>query len=223
MMKKVNFDDYSSNYNEIMQQQHAKYGDIEYYSEYKVRILKDLLESQKSLKILEFGCGIGRNLKYIQKYLPNADVYAYDISEESLAIAKKENKNVTILNNPSEKEAYFDVIFIAGVYHHIATHLRDEVTKTIQRLLKYAGKVIIFEHNPYNPVTRHMVNTCEFDKDAVLLTKKDLVKIFIKNGFKYQEGKYSLFVPPKLSKFDFIEKYISWIPLGGQYYIVMFK
>ncbi len=60
--------------------------------------------------------------------------------------------------------------------------------------------MIIFEHNPYNPITRFMVNTCEFDKDAVLLTRKELIKIFINNGFSLIKGKYCLFFPPRLLK-----------------------
>ncbi len=39
-------------------------------------------------------------------------------------------------------------------------------------VLKKKGRVYIFEHNPYNPVTRYLVATCEFDRDAVLFKKK---------------------------------------------------
>jgi hypothetical protein len=38
--------------------------------------------------------------------------------------------------------------------------------------LKEDGHFIIFEHNPINPVTRHLVKNCPFDADAVLLSTK---------------------------------------------------
>ncbi len=126
-MKTVNFDNYSDSYNEIMWRQHKIFGDIEYYSRYKILILKNILGTDK-IKILEFGCGIGRNLKYIREYFSDSVIYAYDISEKSIAIAKKENPGVHFIIKKEDllkKESYFDAIFIAGVYHHIAPHLRD--------------------------------------------------------------------------------------------------
>lgn len=225
-MQKVNFDKYSNKYNEIMQQQHSKFGDISYYSEYKINILKSLFKDDvDEMKILEYGCGVGRNLPYIKNKFPTALIYGYDISQESIEIAKIGNPTVTIMSEDLilSEESFFDIIFIAGVYHHIAPNLRDSVTQNIFRLLKNHGRIVFFEHNPYNPFTRHMVNTCEFDEDAVLLSKKDAVALFAKNGFKFYKSKYTLFVPPKLKSISFIEKFIYWLPLGGQYYVVFYK
>ena len=93
-MKKVNFDNYANNYDQILQEQHKSFGEISYYSEHKVKILTRFFSSNKSMNILEYGCGIGRNLKYLKKYFPNSSLYATDISKESLSIAKKEYVDV---------------------------------------------------------------------------------------------------------------------------------
>ena len=221
MKNKVNFDEYSNEYNEIMEKQHSKFGEISYYSEYKVKILKNLFPNNKKLNILEYGCGIGRNLSYLEDTFKDSTIYGFDISDESLNIAKKENPNVKIITESifHKYEKTFDLIFIAGVYHHISPSLRDEVTSKVKKLLKDDANLVIFEHNPYNPLTRHMVNTCEFDADAVLLSRRELIKLFENNNFKYVLSKYTLFIPPKLKKINFIEKYIYWLPLGGQYYV----
>ena len=39
-------------------------------------------------------------------------------------------------------------------------------------MLKNDGQLIIFEHNPLNPITRKIVKECEYDEDAILLTPK---------------------------------------------------
>jgi len=224
MNKKVDFNKYSDEYISIMNEQHAKYGDIEYYSEQKAGITFKIFANEVD-SILEFGCGIGRNLASIKKKFPSVSIYGSDISDESLQVAKKNNPKVEFINdleliNCKEK---FDLIFIAGVYHHIAPNLRDEVTKKIYTLLKPKGKLICFEHNPYNPLTRHMVNTCEFDKDAVLMNKNEVKNIFVKQHFKVIKGGYILFVPSKLKKLNFIETFLTWLPLGGQYYMAFEK
>lgn len=222
-MKKVDFNDYSQNYNDVMKEQHSKFGDISYYSKYKVDILKSLEKSSSSLNILEFGCGIGNNIPYLISTFKNSNVYAYDISIDSLKIAKSKNPSLELISkNEFEKyENFFDIIFVAGVFHHIELSKRDEVSKELYKLLSKKGKLIVFEHNPYNPLTRHMVNTCEFDKDAILLEKKNLIKLFLNNNFTLFKSKYTLFVPPKLKYLSFIERFIGFMPLGGQYYVVM--
>ena len=53
------FDKFAENYNKILQEQHKKFGSIEYYAAYKVSILKSLIPYAN--KILDFGCGVGRN------------------------------------------------------------------------------------------------------------------------------------------------------------------
>ena len=223
MNKKVNFDNYSDEYLKLMEKQHSKYGDIEYYSQHKAKITKKLFANIDMENILEFGCGIGRNLPFLQQKFKNSTILGSDISTESLEIAKKNNPSMIFLddNELKEYENKFDLIFIAGVYHHISPELRDDVTKRIKKLLKPNGKLICFEHNPYNPLTRQMVSTCEFDKDAVLLSLSETKKIFLNVGFSHWKSSYTLFVPPKLKKFNFIEPFFGWLPLGGQYYVAL--
>ena len=226
-MKKVNFDEYSKNYDDIMQNQHKKFGDIKYYAEYKIKILSDIVKRRnQKLKILEYGCGTGRNLPYIVEAFRESSVFGFDISKESLEVARQNNKEVKIIETNEELASYngyFDVIFIAGVYHHIEPSLRDYVTSNIFKLAADNCNVVVFEHNPYNPLTRRMVSTCEFDKDAVLLSKKELQSIFLKAGFKNNGSEYTLFFPPILKSLSFLERFLKWLPLGGQYYIAVKK
>ncbi|WP_297950365.1 class I SAM-dependent methyltransferase [uncultured Campylobacter sp.] len=226
-MQKVNFDEYGKSYDDIMQSQHKNFGDIKYYAEYKIKILSSIVKrNSQNLKILEYGCGIGRNLPYILEAFHKSSVFGFDISKESLEIAKQSNKEVVIIESEEElmkHKNYFDLIFIAGVYHHIEPSLRNNVTLNIFELAANNCDVIVFEHNPYNPLTRRMVSTCDFDQDAVLLSKKELQSIFIQAGFKNNGSSYTLFFPPILKSLSFLEKFLKWLPLGGQYYISVKK
>lgn len=217
-MGKIDFDEFNSNYDELMRSQHRMFGNIEYYAKYKVDILKDLMKNHKITNILEYGCGTGRNLPYIKSSFPSSKVYGFDISAKSLEFAKKRDSSFIIIESIEELRKFsnfFDVIFVAGVYHHIPPHERDDVTLTISNLVKIDGKVLLFEHNPYNPITKRMVNTCDFDRDAVLLTLKKTIRLFENCRFKRISSGYALFFPPRLAGLSFLEKYMRWIPLGG--------
>jgi hypothetical protein len=93
----------------------------------------------------------------------------------------------------------------------------------IDTMLKDKGIFFIFEHNPYNPVTRKIVKDCIWDADAILLKTKETVSLTEDKGFKLKDKKYTLFFPAYLSGFRFLEKYMGFLPLGGQYYIIAEK
>jgi len=80
-------------------------------------------------------------------------------------------------------------------------------------------------YNPLNPVTKHLVNTCVFDKDAKLLKSAYTARMLRENNFDIKKKKFVIFFPRKgiLSKLIFLEKYLHWLPIGGQYFIVANK
>ena len=113
----------------------------------------------------------------------------------------------------------FDVIFIACVFHHIPLADRVSVMKSIVDVCSNSGKIIIFEHNPYNPMTRYLVHRCPFDRDAILLTPAELKKIGLAVGIKNIRHHYTLFFPSQLRWLRIFESYLRFLPLGGQYVV----
>ncbi|MFN5443177.1 MAG: class I SAM-dependent methyltransferase, partial [Crocinitomicaceae bacterium] len=195
----------------------------DYFSEHKIRVIKNH-EKKDTINFLDFGCGDGNSSQHFTNYFPNSIYNGIDISSESINVANSKSiKNTNFqtfdgISIPFQDNS-FDVIFTACVFHHIDFKLHENLFNEIYRVLKPSGKFYIFEHNPWNPVTRHMVNTCPFDEDAVLLnpnyTKKALNKIF-NNSIT----NYILFFPRHklFSPFIKLEGLLSKIPLGGQYY-----
>ena len=220
-MAKKDFDAYAKNYNAILSEQLNFFEeDNLYFAEYKIAKLKNLLSFQPK-HILDFGCGIGRSTLFLTQYFPEAQTYGCDISQASLAEAEKTVPSAHFFLTPalSEKPKTFDVIFVSNVFHHIKLSERAKTLDLITQSSTTGGSIVVFEHNPYNPVTRHLVNTCPFDQDAVLLKPKELKTLFKKAGVQNITLEYTLFFPAFLKSFRFLEKYLHFLPLGGQYVV----
>lgn len=218
---KVDFDNYTENYNQLLREGTNFFSESEiYFAKYKVDILRREI-SLATGRLLEYGCGIGRNIPFLQEAFPDATIVGSDISAASLEIARKENPGNDFFVEQADKieSEPYDVIFIAGVLHHVPLGDRSAVLKTVFRRLSSGGVVIIFEHNPYNPVTRKIVNTCPYDRDAKLLAPSKLKKLLLEAGFSVQRSAYCLFVPPSFSALLPIESRLGWLPLGGQYWV----
>lgn len=224
-MNKVNFDEHAENYEKVLDKDLEFFGEeSSYFAEYKINVVKKTLGTAKPLNILEYGCGIGMNIKFFSKHFPDSKINGCDISQKSLEVAKKrydQNVNIFLINeeNLTKYNESFDLIFVSCVFHHIQPTLREQSMKNIFNLLKKDGSLYFFEHNPFNPVTRHIVNTCVWDTDAILLKPKESLNLIQSTGFKIENKKYTLFFPAFLKFLRFMESFLFFLPMGGQYYI----
>lgn len=218
MTEKVDFDKYTNNYNKLLRESTGFFTSNEdYFAEYKVKLTRKKVNHEVK-RILEYGCGIGRNIPYLEATFPSAEIFGTDISAASLELAAAENKDATFaVETPGLEIGQFDLIFIAGVFHHIAPLERPAVCELLSKRLARSGTMTIFEHNPYNPITRSIVNTCPFDADAVLLKPSELAARFRQVNMLVTGRSFCLFVPPRLSSLIKLEDYLGWLPLGGQY------
>lgn len=222
--EKVDFDNYASKYEIALEKHLGFFGEENsFFAEYKIKIVKELLKDSEPLRILEFGCGIGRNLKYLIKYFPGSEILGCDISKASLDIAEKENPSVKffLLSEDEIKNHYgkYDLVFVSCVFHHIAPPERKKAMSDIYSMMNKGSSVIIFEHNPYNPVTRHIVNTCEWDTDAILLKMGESAGLLKNSGFEVAEKYYTLFLPAVIEFLRPAEQFLKKLPAGGQYYV----
>lgn len=223
------FDEHAGNYRSVHTQNIKISGaDSFYFARMKVECLQ-AFESNQSLRVLDFGCGDGTTEKFMLQYFPSWKIDAIDVSEKSIAIANQQNLSVNFSVFDGKRTAYideqFDIIFMAGVLHHIEFGLHKVIMEEITRLLKKGGRLYLFEHNPFNPLTKHLVNTCVFDKDAKLLKSGYTDSLITNAKLQVTAKRYIIFFPRKgiLSKLIFLEKYLQWLPIGGQYFIRAMK
>lgn len=220
MQEKVDFDDHAENYNQLLREGVGFFSSDEaYFARYKV----DLVRAATRLKprrILEYGCGIGRNVSFLKQAFPVAEISGSDVAPLSLEIARKENPGVAFyLEDGSELQERYDMIFVASVYHHIPPPQRASITAALTRRLNRGGEIYIFEHNPYNPVTRRIVSNCPYDADAVLLKPSETKALVRGASMSVTAAAYCLFIPPKLAALSWMERGLGWLPLGGQYWV----
>ena len=220
MTNKVDFDSYTNNYNELLRESTKFFSASEqYFAKYKIDLIRTAIKRPIG-RILEYGCGIGRNIRYLQSAFPEAEIIGTDISKASLEIAESENAGVRFeVENSSLNIGTFDLIFVAGVFHHIPVVDRASVVQLLAQRLASCGSICIFEHNPFNPITRRIVDSCPYDADAVLLKPAELRALLSQAQLTSIRQEYCLFIPPKLSYFAPIERYLYWLPLGGQYWL----
>ena len=224
--KEQNFDVFAETYREA-HTQNIKYisgTDSYYFAEYKVKALQEF-EENKNLTVLDLGCGDGVTEIFFEKYFPQFIIQGIDVSAKSIEQAQKKNlSNSSFQLYDGHTIPYgtesFDVIFVAGVLHHIDEKDRQHAVNEMFRVLKPGGRLYLFEHNPLNPLTRYLVNTCEFDEGVKLLYSKECKKLLINSGFRIKKLIYTVFFPRKqfFKLMIPMEKYLRSIPLGGQYY-----
>jgi len=218
--QETEFDVVARTYEELFLENIGRYGkDTTYYAEHKASILFQNTDFEPQ-EILEFGCGIGRNIPYLQSYFASANVSGYDISIESISAARKNNPGTPFhtADHINQFTNTYDLILIANVFHHIPTDKRLENLQLVKSLLNENGEVIIVEHNPYNPLTVHAVKTCAFDKGAILMKPKEIRALVQNTGLQVIKQRYTLFFPAALRFFRPLEKFLSLLPLGGQFF-----
>ncbi|MGE5493129.1 MAG: class I SAM-dependent methyltransferase [Actinomycetota bacterium] len=216
----VDFDDYADRYEQLLEQQLAFFSaDRGYFSDYKARLLSRVLDRAPE-RILDFGCGVGLTLPYLASRFPRSRLCATDISRRSLDFVARSHPGVEVIPDGDLDSRRFDLVLAAGVFHHVPPAERPRVLARIAGLLAPGGSLCVFEHNPYNPVTRHLVATCPFDADASLLSRRQMAGLMAAAGLAPRRAGYCLFFPPGLAGLARIDPALAWLPLGGQYFVL---
>ncbi len=231
-MNESEFDKFADEYRHIHSLSIKASGEEpDFFAEYKIRDTAKILSKAGvtgNMRILDFGSGVGNSIPYFKRYLPNSELTCLDVSKKSLVLAEQRfsgdarfvSFDGTALPFPDE---HFDVIFSACVFHHIPHAKHLSILREWYRVLRHGGFAVIFEHNPLNPLTVRVVNACPFDNNAVLLTGKKMVCNFREAGFRTPYCHYRIFFPGQLRVFRVAEPFLSWLPLGAQYYVAAQK
>jgi putative flippase GtrA/SAM-dependent methyltransferase len=181
----------------------------------------------RKFSILDFGCGIGRNIPYFKEFFPDADIYGCDISEESIKKAASDfpGCHFTVIETVDDLRVYkgvIDCVFISTVLHHIPHQEHTAWIRALHNIMKKNAYLIIFEMNMYNPLAKRFVYNCPFDANAVML-KPSYCKKLAGDIFGKADMAYTFFFPWRNKFFITLEHLLSWLPLGAQYYVAARK
>jgi SAM-dependent methyltransferase len=224
-MSNSEFDKYAEQYDQALGEAIPhRFKEDGYFAEYKIALAAKLLGKKNTTSILDFGCGAGRSLPYLAKYFPEAEIWGHDVSAASLKIASERVPSAKLFSDwYTIKGMRFDAIIAANVFHHIPIEQRQSTLFQCRDALATDGFMLIFEHNPYNPLTRMIFERCPFDRDAQMLSLRSARRLAAKVGFQSVRYGYTLFFPRPLASLRPIESFFRRVPIGAQYYVQMAK
>jgi hypothetical protein len=93
---------------------------------------------------------------------------------------------------------------------------RVDLLRRLRRKLRPSGRVVIFEHNPLNPLTQHAIKICPFDDDAILLWPWEVRRTLKSAGYLEPRLDYIVFFPRPLRLLRPLEPLLRACPLGAQ-------
>ena len=198
---------------------------LEHKSAWMIDYLRKAGFHTRDKALLDVGCGTGTFLQILREQGYAGKLDGCDVSSAML----EQSAQLFFLGQPPSfhhlkpgealpfAEESFDFVTIVCVYHHIEPTERPAITRELFRVLKPGGNVFVFEHNPWNPATQWIVARCPIDVNAKLVTSLALASLLGQANFEEVGTKFILFFPPRLKALWTAEKYLSWLPLGGQY------
>ena len=198
--------------------------DPEFFAAYKAVEAARIMERAGIVprQVMDFGAGRGNCIAHLQREFPDAALTALDVSARSLTHC--EARAIRPINAVCYDgrtlpfaDASFDLVFTACVFHHIPASDHIRLLGEIRRTLTPQGRFVLFEHNPWNPLTRHAVATCPFDKNAVLISAPEMRCRFRAAGFTEVGLRWTMFFPAVLAPLRPLERGLGWLPLGAQY------
>jgi SAM-dependent methyltransferase len=231
-MNTAEFDKFAEEYRNLHAKNIAISGeDPEYFAEYKVRDIFRLFWSNPGSDtplILDFGAGVGSSVPFILRYDAAASITCVDVSLKSLELGRfrfGEKARFVLFDGtrlPFNDDS-FNIVFAACVFHHIDNEEHVGLLRELRRVLMPGGIILVYEHNPFNPITRHAIGKCEFDECAVLIPAPHMQRRFVSAGFRNAAVHYRVFFPAALRVLRPLEERLRWFPIGAQYYVAAWK
>jgi SAM-dependent methyltransferase len=175
------------------------------------------------LDVLDIGCGHGHIHPYLTQSKLGLRLTGIDVASTVIEEARAANPGVTYHHYDGNRLPYpdqsFDAAYTITVMHHVPPPQWPTFLQAMRRVVRPGGLIVIFEHNPINPLTQWIVRTCPIDDNAVLLRNRRLSKLVSQAHFAKIESRYILFTPLDGPRYRVFDKMIGWLPLGAQYYV----
>jgi SAM-dependent methyltransferase len=173
--------------------------------------------SKHPLRILDFGCGIGRAAQHLTEAFPHAQIVGVDTSKAAIAYTQAHYGSSSRDFHALEELpglGHFHLCYVNGVSHHIRPEDRLAAPLMIRDTLKPGGWLALFENNPWNPGTCLVMSRIPFDRDAVPLSPPSVRRLLLTARFRLEQAiRYLFYFPRALAG--------PWpvlMPFGAQYY-----
>ncbi len=142
------------------------------------------IKSQTKLKILDVGCGTGKNMEMFSKI---GEVWGIDNSKDAINFCKKrglKNLKLATLESNGFEDNQFDIVTMLDVLEHIEDDFAAIIE--VKRILKKGGNIILtvpaygWLWSKWDEVLHHKRR----------YTRQSLVSVFDRAGFKVKKVSY---------------------------------
>lgn len=221
------FDDHASGYRDEVNDSVAFAGrEVDFYAERKARTLLRVVDriagAAARRSFLDVGCGVGVTDGFLVDGV--GELHGTDVASEAVDRAASANPDGVYTAYDGHHLPYesgrFDVAFAICVLHHVEPADRLAFHRELGRVVRPGGLVVLFEHNPLNPLTRVAVSRCEFDEGVVLAGRRALLDLARHAGLEPVEHRYMLFLPMGGGVGDATDRLLGRVPIGAQHYLV---
>jgi SAM-dependent methyltransferase len=179
----------------------------------------------EELSVLDVGCGVGLMERFLAPCFRR--LCGVDLAAEAVREAERNVPGAQFLAYDGAvlpfPDGELDVAFAVCVLHHVPPAAWESFVAEMSRVVRPGGLVAVFEHNPWNPLTRRVVSHCEFDRDAVLLSAGTARRLFRHAGLRSVASRHILFFPWRARLWRSCERALGWLPLGAQYCAIGIK
>lgn len=187
-----------------------------------LEILRRRGQTPSAMSLIDIGCGVGLMHGLVASEF--RAVVGVDVARDALAEARRRNPRVRYreydgLRLPVERGS-FDVATALCVMHHVPPTQWASFVEEARSALRPGGWLMVFEHNPWNPLTRLAVARCPFDFDAVLIAPTRLTRLLREGGFADVHAEFLFFTPFSHAIAERLDSGLRWLPAGAQYVVV---
>jgi ubiquinone/menaquinone biosynthesis C-methylase UbiE len=180
--------------------------------------------------LLDFGCGTGDLLQSLRRHGFGGALHGCDLSAGMLAEAARRWRlgPPPALTHVGPGDLPFapasvDLVTVCCVLHHVPPAEHPALLARLARVLRPGGRLVVFEHNPHNPLTRRIVRNAPIDRNAILVTAAQVRAAASAAALAELRTRYILFFPPRFPRLGRAERLLGWLPLGGQYVVAAEK
>ena len=211
------FDAFAGSYPDLVNESIRVSGDSsDYFARYKAAYIARKTAPIEG-KLLDYGCGVGLLSRHLKERFPLAQVDGFDPSEESLSQLDASLRSQGVFTSKSEELANaYATIVLANVLHHVNPVERQALIRQVKMRLAPGGRLVVFEHNPLNPLTRWAVSHCPFDEGVELLRPRE-VRVLCASVLLGPRTDYIVFFPRWLAWFRPLERFLGWCAAGAQH------
>lgn len=220
------FDRHAATYREAVDRSVRFTGqDADYFARRKaeelLRLTADHLGPPAGLRALDVGCGTGITDRHLVDRL--GAVHGVDLSAAALREAQTANPTVTYHHQVGDHlplpDGGFDLVFAICVLHHVDPPQRGAFVADLARVVRPGGLVVVFEHNPYNPLTRLAVSRCELDDGVTLASSRTVAGLLAGAGLDVVDHGHLLVTPFDTDWARRLDRGLRRLPLGGQHLV----